>query len=823
MPNDLLHAARGLRKSPAFALTSIATIALGIGASTAIFSVVNAVLLQPLPYRDADRLALIESDMHRRNVVDFPFSAPDYDDMRHGATQFEEIAGIFTGRAVVRDESGEPEQVRNGAVTANFFHVLGAHVVLGRDFIDGDTMPQPVAPNLAPGAAAAQQRFPAIAILSTELWKRRYGSDPGVIGRSIDFGGGKAQIVGVLEPGFELLFPPRSGVERLPEIWTALRIDFVNAGRNDVFLHLIGRLRPGATVQSAQSEENRFAADLKKRFSLKESVGYAIRVEPMKQHLVADVRPVILALMGAVLFLLLIACANVANLLLVRSVSRGRELALRAALGGNRWDLVRPLICETFLIAGAGALLGLLLAKKGIDFLLDLAPRNLPRLDSVSIDPKVLGFAALMALVAAAVFGVLPALRASRPDIMDVLRASGRTSGLGSGRALRNGVVMAEVALSFVLLVGSGLMVRSFVALIHTDPGFQPDGLLTFQMPVFGQVPEQRAAAMNDFRNRMRALPGVASASAATGLPLDGSAPLARWGTEAALIDPAKYQQANFFFVMPGYFETIETHLIAGRTFSDADNRAQPRVIVIDQILAARAFPHESAIGKRLLCRIQTPEPEWFEVVGVVQHQRHESLATDGHVNAYVTDGYGTFGAAGKWVLRTSGDPMKLGPLVREEIARFDKRLAVAELQPMTVFVDRAQAQTRFALILIGVFAVIAALLATVGLYGVLASAVRQRTAEIGVRIALGAGPISIFGLVVGQGLWLSAIGIAIGIAGALGLTRLMSTMLVGVKPTDPMTYAVMAALFFTVAAVASWVPARRAARLEPTYALREE
>jgi len=822
---DLLHAARGLRKSPAFTLTAVATIALGIGASTAIFSVVDAVLLQPLPYPDAGRLAFIESDMRHRNVVDFPISGPDYSDMRRENTQFEDIAAIFTGRANVRDDFGEPELIRNGAATCNFLRVLGARVVLGRDFNEADCTPPPPAP--APGAAPAPPPgppLPVMAILSDELWKRRYGGDRAVIGRSIDFGGGMAQIVGVLEPGFELLFPPRAGVERLPEIWTAGRFDFTQ-GRNNVFLHLIGRLKPGATLATAQAEADRFGEEMRRLYSIKNTAGFYFRVEPMQQHLVAEVRPAILALMGAVTFLLLIACANVANLLLVRAATRGRELAVRAALGGGRWALVRQMLVEVFLLAGAGAVAGLVLASLGISLLISLGPRNLPRLQSVTIDLPVLAFTALASILAATVFGVLPAWRASRPDIMDVLRASGRTTGLGSGRLLRNAVVMTEVALSFVLLIGCGLMVRSFYAITHADPGFRSENLLTFLMPNAPNLRTelQRAAFENDFSSRLRALPGVTSVSSASSLPLDGSGPLARWGTEAALADPAKFHQANFFFVRPSYFETLGTRLLAGRTFTDADNSSKPRLIVIDDILAAKAFPHESAVGKRLLCRIITPEAEFLEVIGVVQHQRHETLAADGHENAYVTDGYAQFGAAARYAIRGKGDPMQLAPLVRAEIARFDKRLAVSDMQPMSLYVNRAEAQTRFALVLIAIFAAIAALLAAVGLYGVLASAVRQRTAEIGVRVALGAAPAKIFRLVVGQGLRLSAVGIAVGLAAAFALTRVMTSMLVGVKPTDPATFTAMALVFLAVAAFASWLPARRAAGLDPSNALREE
>jgi predicted permease len=820
---DLLHAVRGLRKSPAFTMTAVATIALGIGASTAIFSVVNAVLLQPLPYHDAGRLAIIESDMRRRNVVDFPFSAPDYDDIRRGTTQFQDIAGTFSFRGPVMDDAGEPTIMRIGGVTSNFFRLLGARIVVGRDFTEADAVAGPPPNPAAPNAVVPQPT--TICIISNELWKHRYSGSRDVIGRSIDIFGGKAQVVGVLEPGFELLFPPKSGVERVPDLWTAMRIDFVNAGRNDVFLHLLGRLKPAASIATAQSEADGFAAELRRRFTIKQTAGLYLRVEPMQQNLVAEARPAILALMGAVLFLLLIACANVANLLLVRASSRGREMALRAALGGARWDLVRRMLAEAFLIAATGAAFGLVLAGLGINLLIYLAPKNLPRLDAIQIDPVVLGFTSLAAVAAAALFGVIPALRASRPDIMDVLRASGRTTGLGSGRLLRNAVVMTEVALSFVLLIGGGLMARSFLAITQADPGFDPNGVLSFLAPVGAQArtPQERAAIMNDFRSRLRGLPGVIAASSANAFPLDGSAPLARWGTEAAMTDPAKFRQANAFTVTPGYFEAMGMHVLSGRTFSEADNALEPHVIIIDQQLASKAFPNENAVGKRLLCRIRTPEPEMMEVIGVVAHVRHDSLASDGHDGMYVTDGYSRFGNAVGWILRTTGDPSKLAPLVRQEIARFDKRMAVSDIQPLTDYMTRARAQTRFALILISLFAAIAVILASVGLYGVLASAVKQRTPEIGLRIALGAGPGMILRQVVGQGLRLSLAGIAAGLAAAFGLTRVMNSMLVGVKPTDPLTFAAMAGLFLLFAAVASWLPARRAAGLDPSDALREE
>ncbi|HWO02857.1 MAG TPA: ABC transporter permease [Blastocatellia bacterium] len=851
---DLAYAARLLRKNLAFAVTAIVTIALGIGASTAIFSVVNAVLLRPLPYSEPDRLTLIWGDMRARNVVDFPFPPGDVYDLRQQTTSFEDIAAVSTFKQSISGDDVDPAQVIVGGVTTNFFSTLGARVAQGREFIEADGIAPPQPPPVAstqpaqpptaqqpgqrapapaaPRQPAAQQpaqanqppQLPTIVILSNEFWQRRYGGDPGVIGRNIDVGGQRSQVVGVLAPGFELLFPPGTNIERAPDIWAANRIDFEGGSRLNVFLRLIGRLNKGATIQQARTQVEEVASDLRQRFPIKQTSDLHFRVEPMQEDLIADVRPAILALMGAVIFVLLIACANIANLLLVRASWREREFAVRAALGGSRWRLVRQMLAESLLIAGGGAVLGILLAQLGIDLLSRIRPDNLPRIESIRIDRVVLAFTALATIVAAAAFGILPALRASRPNVMEVLRRSGRTSGLAAGRILRNSVVMAEVALSFVLLIGCGLMLRSFVALNRADPGYDPNKVLTFFLPnTRARGSEARAVFMREMHDRLQALPGVLSVTAATPLPLDGQSPNSRWGTDEALADPSKFQQANAHFVLPGYFETLGTRLIDGRTFTEADNRPDAKGIVIDRLLAAKAFPNESAVGKRLIVRIRSDNAEPLEVIGVVAHQRHTTLAADGREAIFFADGFMGHGRASRWALRTDGDPMSLVPAVRAEIARMDPLLAVAEVQPMLAFVDRARAQTRFALVLISIFAVIAAVLAAVGLYGVLSTVVRMRTSEIGVRMALGATPGNILRLMVGQGMRLSIAGVEFGLLAALGLTRAMTTMLVEVKPTDPPTFAVIAVVFIIIAAIASWLPARRAAKLDPTTALRDE
>ena len=462
------------------------------------------------------------------------------------------------------------------------------------------------------------------------------------------------------------------------------------------------------SLERAQSAADAAAAELRRNFTIERTAGFQVRLEPMQRHVVAEVRPALLALTGAVVFLLLIACANVANLLLVRASLRQRELAVRAALGGGRWRLVRQMLAEALVLATAGTVLGVVLAQSGIRELLAIAPGNLPRLDTVSINPAVLAFAAGAGLLAAALFGLAPAWRASRPDIMQVLRGSGRTAGLSGGGTLRNLVVVAEVALSFVLLVGSGLMVRSFIALQNIDPGYDSRGLL--DVPVAGRARRslprtRRAAFMREIRGRLAALPGAQSVTAASPFPLSGGFSPIRWGLEPALTDPTHFQAVDFQLVLPGYFDTMRTRLIAGRTFTDADNSPDRNLAVVDQMLAQKAFPGQSAVGKRILIRIRTPEPEWVEVIGVVAHQRDSSLAETGREQIYFTDGFLRHGVANRWAIRTAGNPAALAGAVRGAIGQLDPHLLIAELQPMDVLVGKAQAGTKFSLLLIGTFA----------------------------------------------------------------------------------------------------------------------
>ncbi|HEX5432903.1 MAG TPA: ABC transporter permease, partial [Candidatus Angelobacter sp.] len=632
---DLVVAARVLRKSPVFALTAALTIALGVGASTAIFSVTNAVLLRPLPYRDPGRLVVVSSDLRKRNVRDFPLSNADFIDLREGSkSAFDDLAGVFTFPLTLQREDGTPEQTKAAVVTTNFFRLLGGGIAYGRDFNDDDAVPNPPPP--PPGAqqqGTAPPQLPVHAILSYEYFQRRYGGDPSVIGRPMSVAAGpqapRPIIVGVLQPHFQLYFPPEAQVLPAPDIWIANRLGYDAAQRNNVSIRAVGRLRQGVTPREAQGEAEKVAASERAQFPIMGTADYHLRVEPMRQHMVAQTRPAILALMGSVIFLLLVACANVANLLLVRASLRNRELALRAALGASRWKLISPIFAEALWLAALGTLGGLALAWAGINELRSLAPADLPRLNTIAIDTSVLVFTALAGLAAAILFGMTPALRASRPRLMNVLGGASRNSGLGSGSLMRNTVITVEVALSFVLLVGSGLMFRSFLELQRIDPGFESRNLLTFVLDGNNNAttPAARAAFLRQVEDRLRSIPGVENVTGSVPFPLSGGFSPIRWGLGDALSDPSKFQATDFQVVLPGYFETMRTQLLAGRTFTEADNAPDRRLIIVDDSLAKKAFPGESAVGKRILIRLKTPEPEWMEIIGVVGHVRQTSLA----------------------------------------------------------------------------------------------------------------------------------------------------------------------------------------------------
>lgn len=813
---DVGYAARALRRSPGFAAVAIVTIALGIGANAALFSVVQGVLLAPLPYEQPEELVMLWGEMVNRDVYDFPHSPPDFLDYREQADRLEELAGVMTWQVALTGD-GDPERISAGVVTPNFFRTMGVEPLLGRDFTEADG---------APGEDG--QAFPSSltwsVILGHGLWRQRFGGDPAVLGRTVEIGGSPAEIVGVAPEGFRLLLPEKSGLASHVDLWLAARLDYRAMPRNNAFLRAVGRLAEGVTLEEAQAQVDRVAARIVEIDPVKVSFGYGARLEPLHDDVTEAVRPTLTAMFGAVVFVLLIACANVSNLLLVRASSREREMAVRASMGGTRGRLARQMLVESAVLAGIGGALGLVLAAAGVRLLTAFPPAGLPRLDSVGLDGPVLAFTALATMGAAMLFGLLPAVQASKAELADALKDRG-PSGAAGRRVVREGVIVAEVALSVVLLIGAGLMVRSFVELSRVDPGFRADGVLTFDVPVPpGRYPtaSERADLSARLLGALEAVPGVLRASAISGLPLDGMLFNGRYGEEEALADPDAYRQAAYRAVLPGYFDVMGTRLLAGRTFTAADQADSARTVVIDEKLARTLWPDRSAVGERLLVRAVTPESEWVDVIGVVEHQRHETLAQEGMETIFMTDRY-LGGQASSWVVRADGDPMRLVPSVREAIASVDPDLPVADVRPMAALVARSRAPTRFALALIGVFGLMALTLASVGLYGVLSYTARQRSGEIGIRMAFGARASSILRMVVAQGLTLAVLGVALGVAAAWVLTGAMRSLLVGVRPTDPLTFVGITAVFLVVATAACWIPARRAARVDPCRALRAE
>jgi len=829
---DLRYATRLLVKNGGLTSIAMVTLALGIGASTAMFSVTHAVLLRPLPYNDPTRLVVIGGDMRMRHNFDEPLSYENYADLREGTRDvFDDMTAVVTTRNIFARGDGTPEQLKRAFVPANFFRLLGARIVGGRDFGDADGQPALLRDS---AATPNQPQLPLVSIISYEYWQRRFGGSPTVFGHPLQYGANSTLIVGALAPEFELVFRDSADVERSCDIFTAMRVNYDSRHRSGFYvvddklkwtgLRAIARLKPGVSLERAEQSAGRVAAEVRRDFPVYGGGGFYYHLEPMHQHLVAEVRPAVRAFMGAVVFLLLIACANVANFLLVHTSLRERELAVRGALGATRARLIRQVLVEALLVAAGGTLLGIALASAGIRGLVGMMPPHVPRLDTIALDPAVLLFSIAAGLAAAAGFGIVPAWRASHPDLMLTLHGSGRTRGLGEG-SLRNGVAVAEVALSFVLLIGSGLMMRSFIALQHIKLGFDPHHVLTFQVlpGMLESTSETRATRIREIQTALRQVSDVEQITAAALVPLDGGYGTIPWGQEAAIVDRSRYQAADSLSVLPGYFETMRTPLLAGRTFTEADNTPDRNLVIVDQVLAAKAFPQESAVGQRILISIRPVKPEWVEIIGVVAHQRATSIAESGNPQIYFTDGFLGHGSTSRWMLRTAVDPATVAPSVRAAIRNLDSNLLVNNMAPMTRLVERAQAGTRFSLLLLGTFATTATILASVGLYGVLAALVRQRTPEIGVRLALGALPPNIFALVVGQGLRLSTIGIGLGVIAAVGLTRVIASMLVGVQPTDPLTFGGIVVGFFIIAAVACWIPARRASGLDPLVALRDE
>jgi predicted permease len=781
------------------------------------FSVVRSVLLSPLPYQNPHELVLLWGELRARDVMDWPASPPEYGDYQE-LDSFLEVASVVPTQVTLTG-GDQPERVQVATVSHNFFSVLATTPFRGRLFLEEDAnrLMAPPDPQAGPPAAAV--------ILGHGLWQRRFGGDEGIVGRTIQMAGQPVDVVGVLAPDFGLFFPQSTRIPRDIDLFVAVPIPVAQAPRRNVSLRLLARLQPGVTPAQAQAEMDAHWARMREEMQLYADVDYHGHVRPLLDDLVEPVRPMILALFGAVVLVLLIACSNVASLLLVRASARTQEMSIRAALGGSRGRLARQMLSECLVVGGLAAVVGVLLAQGAISALSAMRPVDLPRMENIGIDGTVLGFTVLASLLAVVLFGLIPALHGSRADLAGALQTRAGSGGAGVQKRLRSGLVVAEVALSTVLLIGAGLMLRSSFALARVDPGYNPENVLTFQAavpPGRFVTADARMSLAAQLRESLAALPGVLSVGAVSPAPLTGLVLPGRAGAEEAMADESLNQQAGYTVVAPGYFETMETSVVEGRLFTANEYVDSIPVVMVDELLAEALWPGQSAVGQVLVARPGGGDPVRHEVVGVVEHQYYDGLTAPGEDAVYYPHRYYGARLGLTWMVRTGVPPLTLVPAVRRAVQELSSDTPLIEVRTMASYVEAAQAPTRFALMLIGFFALTAVLLAVVGLYGVLAYAVQQRTAEIGVRMAFGAEAAGILRMVLGQGMLLALSGILLGLAGALALTRFMGSILVGIPPTDPATFLSIAVLFTGVSALASYLPALRATRVDPVRCLQE-
>jgi putative ABC transport system permease protein len=796
---DLRFAVRMMRKRPGFTAVVVLTLALGIGANTAIFSVVNAVLLKSLPYRNADRLVWVAGNI-RGGTSRASVSPPDYLDYRAQNTVFEEFATSTSVPFPVNlTGAGEPERLTGSLVTANYFRAFGVEPALGRVF---DAEEERAAP--AP-----------VAVLSDGFWKRRLGGDPSVVGKTLTLDGKAVTVVGVAPPSFQ--YPAGT------ELWLPLDFDQPDMKiRPAHFLRPIGLLKPGVTIEQARAETDLIAGRLEEQYP-DSNKGWSLTLVPLQEQVVGGVRTSLWVLLGAVGFVLLIACANVSNLTLARAAGRHRELALRTALGASRWRVVRQQLTESLLLGVAGGGLGLLLAVWGVDALTALGAGDIPRTREIGVDGRVLAFTAALSVLTGLAFGLLPALRASRPNLNEVLKDAGRgTSGPRRGR-VRAALVVSEIALALTLLVGAGLLVKSFVGLLRVNPGFDPAHVLTLRIDLARAryaKPGQAAAFFGELQRRVAALPGVEAAGMVSELPLSGQ-PNDLYFYVAGRPPQTAEQKvtADFRRVNHDYFRAMRIPLLRGRTFTEQEVTSDAKVLVINETLAREFFPDEDPLGKRLVTGMGAPEE--FEIVGVVADVRHRSLEGDVYQMMYLPSL--RVGRTNLVVRTSSPDPLTLANAVRGEVAAIDRDQPVSAVMTMEEVVSGSVAQQRFRTLLLAAFAAVALLLAGVGIYGVISYSVTHRTHEIGIRMALGAGAADILKMVVGQGMALALAGVVVGLLAALALTRVLSSLLFGVTATDAVTFAAVSLLIAAVALLACLIPARRATKVDPMIALRYE
>jgi predicted permease len=797
---DISYSVRVLLKSYAFTFVVILTLALGIGANTAIFSFANGILLRPLPYPQSDRLAVLDENAPKQGIETMSVSFPNYLDWREQNHVFEGVATYYRTSRYSLSGAGEPIEVRGTRVSEGLFEVLRVSPQLGRTFTAAEDRPED----------------DAVVILGHDLWQRNFGGDPKIIGQKITISNRGRTVVGVMPPGFR--FPEVS------ELWTPLALTTKTFTRTDHGLDAIARLKDGVTFAAAQSEMNNIAARIEQQNPVTNE-GLGVKVTSLHESLSGNYKDALLILLGVVGCVLLVACVNVANLMLARATSRQKEFALRAALGAGRWQIIRQLLIESLLLAIIGGVLGFALSLWALHLLLTAIPIQLPFWMNFGIDLRVLGFTIAITLLTGLFFGAVPALQTSRVDLNDTLKEGGRgSSGIGSHS--RSLLVVTEIALSLVLLVGAGLMIQSFLRLRRVNIGLDAKNVLTTTLilpTAKYRTGEQRATFFKQLVERVRGLPGVQAASATATLPLTGS----NWGRSLTVegypvLSVGQAPSIQHTVVTPGYFRTMGIALLSGRDFNDADAKDSPDVTIVDERLAREYWPNDTPIGKRI--RFGPPEDNepWHTVIGVVRSVRHQKMQEDTRKSVYLPHLKIPVNGL-TLVARTSTDPKELVGAVRREVAQMDSDLPVSKISTMEEVVAESIWQPRLYAMLFAVFAGGALLLALIGIYGVMAFLVQTRTHEIGIRMALGATAQDVFKLIVGRGMKLTAIGVLVGVGGAIALTRLMHSLLFNTSATDPITFILISLLLSVAAFVTCYIPARRAAKVDPLVALRYE
>lgn len=829
--NDLRYALRQFARRPLFAAAAVFTLALGIGATVSVFSVVEAVLLEPLPYRDADQLMLVWQRTAASGGARLRVPAPDVPDYREQARSFSDFTftnGVFDA---LLEAGPERSHARIGRVTGNFFDVLGVRIEIGRGFADGEAILPPEALNDTTLAVP-----PSVLVLSHRLWQTRFGGQSEVIGETVYVNDRPMTIVGVLPPEFEWLVPPDAGMTPEVDAWTPLRIDLRLFHRDEGAWQdqdsdntgmVIGRLRAGVTLTQARAEMETVAARQREEIPYYERAGMSLDVAPLHADVVGHARATLLVLLGIVGTVMMVACLNVANLLLARAAGRRREIAVRSALGASRRRLVRQALVESGALALCGAAVGLVLATWGIGVVVAVGPADLPRRDAISINAAVLAFTSLVSLLAVAVLGTASALESAASDQAHALREHGSLTSAGRRGRLRQALVVSQVALSLAVLIATGLLVRSFLRLHDVRPGFDASGVLTFNVSLPGGTvggPGARAEFMLRAQDRMSALPGVEAVGLVGGLPLAGDVWIQPYGLPSQSPEEWGDSEANFRVVTSDYFRAMGTRLVAGRTFTPVEDVVEnERIVIIDEALARRIAPGGGVLGRSLGFPLDG-RPVWARIVGVVENVRHESLREYGRPTIYVPYRQEASRTVA-FAVRTAGEPLDLVPPIRQAFAELSGSTAVPvyDFRSLERYVQDAMAPARFALALVGVFAGIAFVLAMVGLYGLMSYGVNQRVREIGVRLAIGARPRVVLVEVVGDGLRLVVAGSVIGIGLSLASLRVINSLLFDVPATDPGTYLAVSLFLVLVGVFACYLPARRAARIDPTEALRHE